>query len=199
MPPGPDLGALYGNVLRAVNVPTQPTWRWERKQEQVLKLAGTLGLRMLIVDEVHNVLQGKIDQRNLVLNGLKFLSNELRIPVVAMGTHDALYAFQTDQQIGNRFEPLEVPRWKAGRGYALFLKQLAGGMTLKDDDDLLGSRPFVDRIHHLTDGLTGETYRLIGKLRMLAVQHDGQSLQEEWLGKVDWTAPSDRRNRSTTG
>ena len=72
-------------------------------------------------------------------------------------------------------------------------------VTLKDDDDLLGSRPFVDRIHHLTDGLTGETYRLIGKLRMLAVQHDGQSLQEEWLGKVDWTAPSDRRNRSTTG
>ena len=88
-----------------------------------------------------------------------------------------------------------MPRWKVGRGYALFLKQLAGGMSLKDDDDPLGSRPFVDRIHHLTDGLTGETYRLIGKLTMLAVQHDGQSLQEEWLGKVD----CDRRNRSTTG
>jgi len=194
MPPGPDLGALYGNILRAVNAPTQPTWRWERKQEQLLQLAGTLGLRMLIIDEVHNVLQGKIDQRNLVLNGLKFLSNELRIPIVAMGTNDARIAFQTDQQLGNRFEPLEMPRWKPGKEYAWFLKQLCGGLSLEDDQNLLASRQVVERVHHLTDGLTGETYRLIAKLAVFAGQQGERSLQLDWLGKVGWVPPTDRRS-----
>ena len=194
MPPGPDLGALYGNILRAVNAPTLPTWRWERKQEQVLQLAGTLGLRMLIIDEVHNLLQGKIDQRSLVLNGLKFLSNELRIPVVAMGTNEARIAFQTDQQLGNRFEPLEMPRWRPGKDYAWFLKQLCGGLALDDGQDLLASRAVVERIHHLTDGLTGETFRLIAKLAVFAAQQDEQTLQVEWLGEVGWVHPNDRRS-----
>ena len=193
MPPGPDLGALYGNILRAVNAPTQPTWRWERKQEQVLQLAGTLGLRMLIIDEVHNLLQGKIDQRSLVLNGLKFLSNELRIPIVAIGTNEARIAFQTDQQLGNRFEPLEMPRWRQGKDYAWFLKQLCGGLELHDGDDLLASRAVVERIHHLTDGLTGETFRLLAKLRVFAGQQDEQTLRLEWLGEIDWVHPNDRR------
>ena len=45
------------------------------------------------------------------MNQLKFLSNELRMPVVALGTSVALYAMQADPQIASRFEPFALPRW----------------------------------------------------------------------------------------
>lgn len=47
---------------------------------------------------------------NKLLNQLKFISNELRIPIVALGTNEALYAMQTDAQIASRFEPFALPQ-----------------------------------------------------------------------------------------
>jgi len=45
------------------------------------------------------------------LNQLKFLSIELRMPVVALGTNEALCAMRADPQIASRFEPFALPRW----------------------------------------------------------------------------------------
>lgn len=33
------------------------------------------------------------------------------MPVVALGTSEALYAMQADPQIASRFEPFALPRW----------------------------------------------------------------------------------------
>ena len=42
------------------------------------------------------------------MNQLKFLSNEWRMPVVALGTSGTLYAMQADPQIASRFEPFAL-------------------------------------------------------------------------------------------
>ncbi|MDB5744198.1 MAG: TniB family protein [Polaromonas sp.] len=63
-----------------------------------------LGLRLLhrqrpklmIIDEVHHLLAGSVRQQRQLLNQLKFSSRELRMPIVALGTSEALYAMQTD-------------------------------------------------------------------------------------------------------
>ena len=34
------------------------------------------------------------------------------MPVIALGTSEALYAMQTDPQIASRFEPIALPRWR---------------------------------------------------------------------------------------
>ena len=33
------------------------------------------------------------------------------MPVVALGTNEALYAMQADPQIASRFEPFALPKW----------------------------------------------------------------------------------------
>jgi hypothetical protein len=50
------------------------------------------------------------------LNQLKFLSNELRMPVIALGMSEALYAMQTDPQIASRLESMAPPRWRESAG-----------------------------------------------------------------------------------
>ena len=62
-----------------------------------------LSVRMLVLDEIHNILVGSTLKQKQFLNTLKFLSNELQIPIVAAGTKDALQVTRTDDQIANRF------------------------------------------------------------------------------------------------
>ena len=51
--------------------------------------------RMLIVDEVHHLLVGSHREQRASLNLLKYLANELKMSIVAVGTSDAPVAFQT--------------------------------------------------------------------------------------------------------
>src|SRR3546814_1244089 len=68
---------------------------------------------MLVIDELHNVLAGNSVNRREFLNLLRFLGNELRIPLVGVGTRDAYLAIRSDDQLENRFEPMMLPVWEA--------------------------------------------------------------------------------------
>ncbi|SQC99223.1 TniB protein [Enterobacter hormaechei] len=54
---------------------------------------------MLVIDELHNVLAGNSVNRREFLNLLRFLGNELRIPLVGVGTRDAYLAIRSDDQL----------------------------------------------------------------------------------------------------
>jgi hypothetical protein len=54
------------------------------------------------VDELHNVLAGRGDVRREFLNLIRFLGNELRIPLVGVGTREAYLAIRSDDQLENR-------------------------------------------------------------------------------------------------
>ena len=72
-------------------------------------------VNLLIIDEVHNLLAGAQVQQRRMLNLLRWLGNELQIPLVAVGTAEALHAIQSDDQLANRFEPIGLPPWQEGR------------------------------------------------------------------------------------
>ena len=73
---------------------------------KVLHLLRDTQLRVLIIDEIHHILAGHIAKQRHFLNVLKYVGNELKIPLVGVGTIDALRAIQTDPQMVNRFEPV---------------------------------------------------------------------------------------------
>ncbi|WFE40927.1 TniB family NTP-binding protein [Micromonospora sp. WMMD998] len=43
---------------------------------------------------------------------IRFLGNELRIPLVGVGAHEAYLAICSDDHLENRFEPFPRPRWE---------------------------------------------------------------------------------------
>lgn len=70
---------------------------------QVMKVLRAARLCMLIIDEIHHIIAGYITKQRVFLNVLKYLANELQIPLVGVGTADAVRALQTDPQLA---EPL---------------------------------------------------------------------------------------------
>ena len=50
---------------------------------------------MLVIDEIHSILAGTFHEQRIVLNAIRFLANDLRIPLVCVGTHEAKQARMT--------------------------------------------------------------------------------------------------------
>jgi hypothetical protein len=114
MPSEPDLKRFYAAILRAVPAPPRPPRALLAKVEDfTLRLLQRLGLRVLIIDEVHNLLGGSSAQQRAFLNVLRSLGNTLRIPLVCVGIREAYLAIRSDEQLENRFAPFALPRWQA--------------------------------------------------------------------------------------
>lgn len=195
-PPSADVAALYNNILRAIGAPFSPTWQPARKIDQVIRLLTKLQTRVLIVDELQSALSGNVSQRTLFMNVLKNISNDMQISIVGVGTKEALRAIQTDPQLGNRFEPLLLPRWRTNQDYATFIAKVCTKAEVKNLKPLQSPK-FIRRIHEMTEGLTGETWKLMCRLIEQADEAKKAPLSEQALEAVTWTAPKERRASHT--
>jgi hypothetical protein len=90
MPSDPSVGRFYTALLAALGAPMRPVRsRLADLEQLVLRLLRAAGVRTLVIDELHNILGGRSDQRREFLNLLRFLGNELRIPLVGVGIRES--------------------------------------------------------------------------------------------------------------
>ena len=99
-PPVPDERRFYQAILTLAYAPFRPSHNVAQLQSEALRLLATLKVRLLIIDEIHHLLGGPLLRQRSFLNVIKYLGNELQIPIVAAGTDDAFNAIQTDPQLG---------------------------------------------------------------------------------------------------
>lgn len=111
MPETPTEANFWGGLLLGMRIAHRVTAPPAWKKQQALQAMRALHCRMLVVDEVHNLLQSTTPQQRHMLALLKNLSNELMLPIVAAGTADAVVALRTDPQLGSRFEVAALPKW----------------------------------------------------------------------------------------
>ncbi|KFF58130.1 TniB, partial [Cryobacterium sp. MLB-32] len=84
MPSEPSVLRFYIALLAALGAPLQPRWRLAEVEQMSLSLLRSTGVRMLVIDELHNVLAGAGSSRREFLNLLRFLGNELHIPIIGV-------------------------------------------------------------------------------------------------------------------
>jgi hypothetical protein len=112
-PPTPDVSAFYIRILDALMAPYKPTGSPQERNSQVKLLFKQLGVKMLIIDEIHHLIAGSMNKQRDFRNALKSLGNETKVVIVAAGIEDAYNAFNTDPQMSSRFTPEVLPLWKA--------------------------------------------------------------------------------------
>ena len=120
-PPLPDERRFYAALLDAIGMVHRRSQRLDELFYQARTLLPKVGVRMIIIDEIQHILAGRAKKHHGFLNTIKYLGNELKVPIVAVGTQQALYAVQSDSQIENRFPPLELPRWKCNNEWRQLL------------------------------------------------------------------------------
>jgi hypothetical protein len=89
MPPEPDEKSLYTQLLCSLEAPVRASMNVHQMRHVVRDLLGYIGARMLIIDEVHALLASTYRQQRILLNTLRYLANELRMPLICAGTAEA--------------------------------------------------------------------------------------------------------------
>ena len=85
-----------------------------------LNILREIGFQILIIDEIHNILAGSWREQRIVLNTLRFLSNELKVSLVCFGILEARDAINRRRSIG---APL-------GRGHFAAMEMYADSVGL---------------------------------------------------------------------
>ncbi len=180
MPPGPEERRFYAQLLDTLKAPSYGQERLDVLERTALRLLKVIKPRLLAIDEVHNLLSGTARQQRRSLNLLKFLANELRLPIVGLGTEDALFAVQSDAQISSRFEPLHLPRWQADEAFRQLLGALETTLPLRKPSNLV-RKTLVNPIHTQTGGITGNVVRWLGRAAIHAILTGEEAIDDAML------------------
>jgi type II secretory pathway predicted ATPase ExeA len=193
-PPAPEENRFYSAILEALAAPYKSRGSAAEKQIQVLHLLRGVQLRLLIIDEIHHILAGHIAKQRQFLNVLKHLGNELQIPLVGVGTMDAVRAIQTDPQMANRFEPVALPRWEMNRDFQMLLASFERILPLQQPSRL-AEPALAARLLALSEGTIGELSSLLVVAAAQAIRSGAERIDEDVLIKTGWTPPSVRRRQ----
>lgn len=193
-PPVPDEGRLYNSILEKLFAPFRPSDTTKKKEYQALKLLRYVGLKMLVIDEIHQILAGNLNKQRAFLNVIKYIGNELQVPIVGVGTKEAFRALQTDMQLSNRFEPAHLPRWKFDDDFRRLLISFERMIPLCEPS-LLHKSPLASQIFDMSEGYIGEISRVITDAAVMAVKSGHEKIDNEILSGLDWCPPSERRYR----
>jgi hypothetical protein len=194
MPPEPSSSRLYATIMHTLNAPLRQHARTLELEHTVVKLLRELEVRMVIVDEIHNLLAGSARQQRVVLNQLKFLGNQLRIPLVGVGTGDAWHAIKNDAQLANRFEPVTLPLWELNEDLLALLASFGKLFPLRERSFLADER-IAELVLSRTDRTIGEITALMETAAIRAIDTGVECLTYDVVAETNYQSPNERRMR----
>ena len=175
MPATPDQHRFYSALLFELHAPHSERASLSTLERLTRELLRRIRPRMLIVDEVHNLLTGSYREQRASLNLLKYLANDLRMAVVLVGTDEANIALQTDPQMKSRFTPFELPMWRENDEFRRLLSAFERVIPLKKASNL-AQRTIVQFLVSHCNGLTGQLSKLITQAAELAIRDESEQI-----------------------
>lgn len=191
-PTEPSVARFYAMLLAAMGAPHRRPAKVVDLEQVALRVLRTVKTKILVIDELHNILTGKSDKRSEFLTLLRFLGNELRIPIVGVGTKDAYLAIRSDDQLENRFEPMPLPAWEEGDEFISFLASFCAALPLRRQSNI-ATEEMARYILSRTGGTIGEIAKLLTAAALVAVETGDEALNRQTLAQADYQSPSERR------
>jgi len=192
MPSDPNVARFYTALMTALGAPLHPSRRLPILEQVALRLMREVGMRMLVIDELHNVLAGRGDVRREFLNLLRFLGNELKVPLVGVGTREAYLAIRSDDQLENRFAPLTLPRWHADEQACKLLASFAASFPLRRAS-AIATEPMAEYLLTRSEGTIGELAALLTEAAVAAIETGEEAINQRTLLAAQYVGPSQRR------
>lgn len=193
-PPIPDEKRFYNNILDALNIPFRVNDKIEIKHRQIVHVMRETSVKVLLIDEIHHVLAGSPTKQRMFLNIIKYIANDICISVVCAGTKDAKAALGIDPQLSNRFEPVELPRWKLDTEYLKLLASFEKIVPLKNPSNL-HTNELASKILQMSEGRLGEISNIIKRAAIVAIQDGTERITTNTISKIRYMNPELRRSR----
>jgi hypothetical protein len=158
---------LYSQILAAVDAPHSPRASIVDVERGALNILRDIGVQILVIDEIHNILAGSWREQRIVLNTLRFLSNELKVSLVCFGILEARDAINGDVQLARRFDAVTLPRWTADKEFEQLVLAIVRNLPLREPSVLTVKG--LRRILQLSGGVSSRIFRMLNDLAIQAI------------------------------
>ena len=189
-PPAADEKSLYLSILdRFHGWPRQKSTPTSELRYRTIHFLRECHTRMLIIDEFHSLLTGTATKQSEVMNVIKLLCNELRIPIVGVGTHDAVNVLHTDPQHASRFQVEILPLWKPGGNFQRLLVSFEEVLPLKLPSEL-ARREIAEPLHTICQGNLGDLRELLVECARKAIKTGVERITMDIVKSMRWMKPT---------
>jgi hypothetical protein len=186
-PPVPEERRLHAAILRAIGAPFHVSESAAALYERVLLVLRATETRVLVLDEIQQLVAGPMLKHRQMLHTIKLLSNELAISVVGAGTPEAHNAIRVDAQMASRFQPMDLPLWRAdgtgGQETRRLVASLERALPLRQVSRL--DRPMlVAQLIARGGGTIGGMVRVVTRAAVLAVETGGERIDARLIDQA---------------
>lgn len=174
-PSFPDEGQFYSAILTALQVAHRPNGAPEVLRAILVERIAELKVRMLLVDEFHNISSHRDKFLREFLIALKGFLNTICIPFVAAGTEEALAVIAADRQFPSRFQRLHLPNWRENQFQGARMLAGLGAWLPFPEPSILHTEDIAVRILPLCN-LVGDFVGIVKEAAILAVKDGSPSV-----------------------
>ncbi|WP_244600715.1 TniB family NTP-binding protein [Agrobacterium sp. LAD9] len=192
MPAEPTPARLFSSLMMAMGIPSGGFNRAEHKEAFALGIMRKVQTRLIIIDELHNLLGASARRQRELLNLLRYIGNELRIPLACLGTRDAYLAIRSDDQLENRFHPYPLPRWSDDEELGRLLSSVETILPLREPSHL-GAPEMRSLILRRSEGTIGEIASLLTEAASVALQSGWERIDTAAVMEAAYQPPTVRR------
>lgn len=188
-PPTADEKGLYISILERLYTPYRASDAVSRLRFQVIHLLRSHKVRMLMIDEFHSLLTGTALKQREVMNAIKFMCNELAIPIVGIGTREAVRVLHTDPQHASRFDVITLPGWQLNAEFQRLLAGFEAVMPLRMPSRLHEPEKAM-LLHAICGGNIGDLHRLLMECSREAILSARECIDKDIIESKSWCRPT---------
>lgn len=183
-----DAKEIYTRMLDAWGYPHASRLTSSERRRKVLDLAKASQLRLIIIDEIQDVLEITPRQQSLALLAVKDIMNSLQVPVLALGTEDAQLALKANAHLKSRFKFRELPTWKCDGYFRNFLEAYLESLPLRRQS-LLTSETMMTFIINHAGGRLSDIIERIQRAAALAIESGEERITKELFVRAQHDFP----------
>lgn len=179
-----DESVMFNKILSAMNVPINHKEKITKIKEEVIYHLGIMKTKLIIIDEIQNVLQGPYNKMTQLITSLKTLNNTTGIPIILAGTQDAMSAISIDNQTKSRFKPLELANWNNDENFSRFITTIEAMLPLKKASNLYQNYEVLTYLHELSNGCIGEVIDILKDASIYAIRTKSERITKKEIKEI---------------
>lgn len=167
--------SVYGRIMEAMGSPARISHRLSDRELIVQRLLRDANCRLLILDEVQDILLGTDREQARAIEGIKLLMNEVRIHVLAFGTERAGQGFRSDPHMEARFKEFVMPLWRPDQVLSNFLASYERLLPLRRPSHL-GAKDNVIALAKAGNGVLGTIVTRVKDAALAAIENGSECI-----------------------
>lgn len=186
----PHEKSLYYSILDQLNLPYRKTTKAEYLKQMVINAMKDMKVKILILDEIHHILSGSAAKQREFLNLIKYISNEVQVSIVALGTNEASFALKAERQLDTRFDKIVIPKWNYDDDFLRLLATIEKILPLEKQSDLIDDRLSL-KIYQMSHGILGEVLKIMKLAAIESIESGEEKITSKTLVALNYQSPFD--------